>query len=301
VTGAYLHTVALMGTVCTFHVVGHEDEHSERIAAVERAVAWFELVEGICSRFVATSEVQKLAGTSGVAVPVSELLFGAVEFALTVAEETGGAFDPTVGLAMEARGFDREYRTGAVVRTPLVPNDGVSYRDVTLDPKRQAITLERPLLLDLGAVAKGLAIDMAARELAPFENFAIDAGGDLYFGGHNASGEPWSVGVRHPRDADALIETLRVTDTAVCTSGDYERHTPSGHHVLDPRTREPAQEIASVTVIAPIAMVADALSTAAFVLGPSAGVRLLEDQGVQGLIVTPTLERFATSGLGAYA
>jgi thiamine biosynthesis lipoprotein len=286
-----------MGTVCTFHVVGHENEHSERVAAVARAVAWFRRVENSCSRFIADSEVQGLSRQIDVAVPASALLYAAVEFALAVAEESGGAFDPTVGLAMEARGFDREYTSGEVVRTPLAPNERVSFRDVRLDPEARTIRLLRPLVLDLGAVAKGLAIDMAARELAPFEDFAIDAGGDLYFGGHNADGQLWSVGIRHPRDAEALIETLRVTVCAVCTSGDYERRTASGHHILDPRTRDSANDVASVTVIAPTAMVADALSTAAFVLGPSDGVGLLEKHGVQGFSVTPTLERFATSDL----
>ena len=106
------------------------------------------------------------------------------------------------------------------------------------------MTLHRPLLLDLGAVAKGLAIDMAARELQPFENFAIDAGGDLYFGGCNAAGEPWSVGIRHPR-GDGLLDTLRVSDAAVCTSGDYERrhrcgtsHPGSAHRRAGQRCRQ---------------------------------------------------------------
>ncbi len=66
--------------------------------------------------------------------------------------------------------------------------------------RRKAITLLRPLILDLGAVAKGLAIDMAARELRSFPSFAINAGGDLYLGGFNPQGSPWSIGIRHPRE-----------------------------------------------------------------------------------------------------
>ena len=131
----------------------------------------------------------QLAAQVGVPVPVSAILFEAVQFALAVAEESGGAFDPTVGYAMETRGFNREYRTGQTIRTDLEPAGPVSYRDVRLDPDRKTITLLRPLILDLGAVAKGLAIDLAARELRPFENFAIDAGGDLYLGGCNPNGE----------------------------------------------------------------------------------------------------------------
>jgi FAD:protein FMN transferase len=217
-----------------------------------------------------------------------------------VAEESGGAFDPTVGHAMEARGFNREYLTGQTVRTDFESGGSVSYRDVRLDPDRRTIKLLRPLILDLGAIAKGLAIDLAARELLPFENFAIDAGGDLYLGGCGPNGEPWSIGIRHPRRDNELIESLRVSNRAVCTSGDYERQSPAeGHHILDPRTGASAGAVASVTVIAHTAMLADALATAAFVLGPADGIRLFDRLGVDGLIVSPTLERHATRGMSS--
>jgi len=204
-------------------------------------------------------------------VPVSALLYEAVQFAVAVAEETGGAFDPTV--QSEA---------------------SVSYRDVRLNPEQRTIRLLRPLILDLGAVAKGFAVDLAARELRRFENFAIDAGGDLYLAGRNADGKPWSVGIRHPRAENALIDFIQVSDQAVCTSGDYER----GQHILDARTADPAGGATSVTVVAKTAMLADALATAAFVLGPPEGIRLFERIGVEGIIFSPTLERHATQGMG---
>jgi thiamine biosynthesis lipoprotein len=90
----------------------------------------------------------------------------------------------------------------------------------------------------------------------------------------------------------------------VCTSGDYERPAAKpedGHHILDPRTRGSASASASVTVIAPTAMLADALATAAFVLGPDGGIELLDRMGVEGAIYTPALERRATRGFGRAA
>ena len=167
-----------------------------------------------------------------------------------------------------------------------------------IDCDARTITLRAPLVLDLGAVAKGLAIDMAARELAPLRHFMIDAGGDLYAGGCNARGKPWSIGIRHPRRDGEWIETVTASDCAVCTSGDYERASANGHHLIDPVTREPAAALASATVIAPTAMVADALATAAFVLGPEEGLRLLERQRVEGLLLTAELDRHATRGFG---
>jgi thiamine biosynthesis lipoprotein len=300
--GIYLQTVAAMGTVVSIQVVGagNRSESSETIASVERACGWFRRVEDCCSRFQPASELMQLTEQPGVAVAVSPMLFEAVRFAIAVADASGGAFDPTIGHAMEMRGFNRDDRTGRIVRSPVEAAGSPTYRDVLLDPSQQTIRIARPLVLDLGAVAKGLAIDMAARELQPIGNFAIDAGGDLYLGGRNPQGRPWSVGVRHPRDEHRLIDSLSVSDRAVCTSGDYERRSTGehqGHHILDPRTGMPTEGVASVTVVAPTAMLADALGTAAFVLGPARGMRLLERHGVEGLMVTTTLERYRTRGM----
>jgi thiamine biosynthesis lipoprotein len=229
-------------------------------------------------------------------------LFQAVQFALVIAAESGGAFDPTVGHAMEMHGFNRNYRTRHTIHTPANPPPGVSYRDIQIDPVDRTITLLRPLVLDLGAVAKGLAVDLAARELQPFTNFAVNAGGDLFAGGHNANDEPWSIGIRHPRIDGELIGFVRVSNRAVCTSGDYERHASaesSGHHILDPPRGVSAESLASVTVIAPAAILADALATAAFVLGPDAGLAFIEQHGVDGLLISPALERFATRGMSS--
>jgi FAD:protein FMN transferase len=286
--GVSVRTEVVMGTLVTIDVARSGAE-----AALERAFGWFHQIEECCTRFDERSELMQLTARAGVAVPVSAILFESVQFALMVAKETDGAFDPTVGHQMEARGFNREHRTGEVIRTAIPPGHEVSYTDVRLDPERRTITLLRPLILDLGAVVKGLAVDTAARELQPFTDFSINAGGDLYLGGCNPRGEPWCVGIRHPRRDHELIASLRVSNQAVCTSGDYER----GRHILDPRTRVPADSVASATVVAPGAMLADALSTAAFVLGAAEGIALLDRMGVDGLIVTPELERYETRGL----
>ena len=301
----YVHSRVLMDTVISIQVIGHgatAAERAERAAQVDRAIGWFQASESSCNRFDPTSELSQLSTRIGTSVRVSPLLFEAVRYALAVATETDGAFDPTIGGLMTAHGFNREYRSGQRVTIRSDADEPVSFRDVILDGVEHTIALSRPLLLDLGAVVKGLAIDLAARELQELGNFAIDAGGDLYLGGHNQAGEPWSVGIRHPHMPELLIARLQVTDRAVCTSGDYERKSPGDddvHHLMDPRTGSSADAAVSATVVAPSAIVADALGTAAFVLGPDAGLDLLERNGVEGLIVTPSLEQFTTSGFSA--
>ena len=302
-TDSLVHSSAQMGTVVTIEIVGHDGSRAEladREDALQRALYWFGAVTETCSRFEPTSELVKLSTQVGEPVKVSALLFEALQFALLVARESGGAYDPTVGARMEARGFDREFRTGRVSRAGAGAQHAATYRDVSIDEAARTVTLHRPLLLDLGAVAKGLAVDLAARELHPFGDFAIDAGGDVYVGGVHGTGRPWSIGIRHPRRDEALFETVSLSNGAVCTSGDYERISPlpgGGHHILDPRGGDPPHAVASVTVIAPTAIVADALSTAAFVLGPEKGIAFMERHGAEGILLTDTLDRFATAGM----
>jgi thiamine biosynthesis lipoprotein len=289
VSESAVHTEVVMDTTVSIRLVD-----GDRDDALARAFGWFHAIEQSCSRFDLDSEVQALARSPGVPFQASDILFEATRFALALAEETDGAFDPTIGLRMEKRGFNREYRRGNAVDTTVATEDA-TYRDVHMNEVTRTIRLDKPVLLDLGAVAKGFAVDMAAQELRPLENFAIDAGGDLYLGGHNERGERWTVGIRHPRMDAQMIESLLVSNAAVCTSGDYLRRTADhGAHILDPTKNVAAAGLASVTVVAPLAMVADGLATAAFVLGAERGVALLERHGVQGLLVTTDLERIRT-------
>lgn len=284
-----------MDTTVTVEAVADDLSGSEE--AVARAFDWFAEVEARCSRFDPTSEVRRLAEHPGEPVVVSPLLAGALQLALSVAEASGGAFDPTVGRAMERRGFDRNYRTGE--HTPsAMPEAAVSWRDVRVQMRRGTVTLRKPLLLDLGGLAKGLAIDLALRELAGFAGAAVEAGGDIAVLGTNARGEPWRIGIRHPREPGAVCACLEMTTGAVCGSGDYERRSRGGGHHVDPSSGQPLDVVASCSVVAPTAVLADALSTAATVLGPVRGVAWLQEQGVEGLIITPDLRRWATPGWG---
>jgi thiamine biosynthesis lipoprotein len=270
------------------HIQVVSDETRETVAeAVQGALGWFQSVERICTRFDPTSEVMRLLQRVGEPVPVSPLLFEVVAFALDLAEQTGGAFDPTIGATLERLGFNVHYITGRKVHSEV--DQTASYKDVRLDRRARTIVLRRPLVLDLNAVAKGLAIDLAARELDDFQDFCVEAGGDLYVRGRNSAGEPWHVGIQHPRARGLLVRTLRLTDTAACTSGDYERRAAdTGEtHILDARTRRPATDLAAVTVVAPTAMAADGISTAAMALGRERGLDFLSQQGVGALLMMP--------------
>jgi FAD:protein FMN transferase len=298
---SFVASDVFMDTFVTIELV---QPPSERAAAdlADRAFGWFRHVEAVCSRFEPASELSRLSSQVGKAVTVTPLLFQALEFALAVAEATDGVFDPTIGRAMELAGYDRNYRSGEPVSVHEGMTAEASFRDVRLDRADQTVTLLRPLVLDLGAVAKGFAIDLAAAELNVTSDYAINAGGDVFARGCAPDGGPWRIGLRHPRLPESLLATLSVTDAAVCTSGDYERPRPdgvTGSHIVTTGDKAGAR-IVSSTVIAPTAMSADALSTAAYALGPKRGIELLENQGAEGILVSDEIQTWETEGMRRY-
>ena len=302
-TRGYVQTRVFMDTPVVIELAAAGEDDAKLAERTENAFAWFAEVERRCSRFDDASELRNLSLHIGDPVRVSTLLCQALDIALNVARLTGGALDPAIGRAMERSGFNTNYMTGARVMSKLPADSMGTYRDILLDRDAQTVTLLRPLSLDLGAVAKGLAVDLAAEELRGLPGFVINAGGDILARGLNPDAEPWRIGIRHPRRHDDLLTSLRITDAAVCTSGDYERPQAAGdgHHILDPASGASAGLAISVTVVAPTAVVADALSTAVFVLGPVAGIELLDREGVDGLIVDAALNVVATAGMERYA
>ena len=145
----------------------------------------------------------------------------------------------------------------------------------------QVVTKDDPrLAVDLGGIAKGYAVDraIAVLQAAGVRHASVNAGGDIRLLGDRGD-RPWRIGIQHPRKSDAILATLDLADTAVVTSGDYERFFERDgvryHHLFDPATGQPARRCQSVTVVAPEAMLADALATAVFVLGPGPGLKLL--------------------------
>jgi thiamine biosynthesis lipoprotein len=145
--------------------------------------------------------------------------------------------------------------------------------------------------LDPGGIGKGSLTERAKGVLIDhgMRGGLIAAAGDIVVFGRRPDDSPWRIGVHHPRRKDALLATLDLTDTAISTSGDYERFFIKDgvryHHILDPETLSPARRTRSVTVISPDGARADALATGAFVLGPKRGLDLLHAQNLQGIVI----------------
>jgi FAD:protein FMN transferase len=286
-----------LGTLVAFRFPEADADDAALTRCVRDALAWIEAVERACSRFDPDSEVVRLTRRPGEWVPLSPIFAGALEMALRLAVITDGAFDPSVGAQLARRDPFGDQYTGAQLSFPDTP--GASFRDIELDRDRLRVRLRRPLLLDLGAVAKGLAVDLAARALEPTRPCLVDAGGDVYLVGAPAS-RHWRVGIAG--GADRLLGTVECSGgTAVCTSGPWFRPARNGgHHLLDARTGHSPNHALTATAIACSAMAADAAATAAFILGPRDGIELLSELGVDGLIQASDRTLTSTPGFPAF-
>jgi len=216
---------------------------------------------------------------------------------LTVARHygalTAGAFDVTIKPLWDA------LRAGETAVEPL--HDLIDYR--LLRVVDSSITLARSgMSVTLDGIAKGHVVDggVATLRRLGFNHVLVEAGGDLVAHGQRGDGAPWRVGVAHPRQGATPLTSLSLTGCAAATSGDYAHAFSadySQHHILDPRRGRSPAELASVTILAPTATDADALSTAVLVMGPEAGLALLERlPHVEGLLVTKEMARLPTAG-----
>ena len=172
---------------------------------------------------------------------------------------------------------------------------------VIIDEEASTVYIEDPdLRLDVGAIAKGWATQKAA-EKAP-EGILLSVGGNVCATGPKlADGTPWVIGIQDPEDAEKNLHTLFVAKTSVVTSGDYQRtywvDGKAYHHIIDPDTLMPAAYWRSVSIICPDSGLADALSTALFLMDQEAGEALAKECGAEVLWVAADGTEYQTPGL----
>lgn len=254
-------------------------------AAVEAALAE---VNRQMSTYDPASEITRFNDSpAGAAVEISADFARVLRFALELAEQSGGAFDPTVGPLVELWGFGRKPRgqEPPAEEEITAAREAVGREKVFFQEDGRLVKTHDGVRLDLNAVAKGYGVDAAARALSEcgVKDFFVEVGGEVVARGERPGGGPWRIGVDRPRPDSApgeVIErVLHIRDAAVATSGDYRnyrRDEKSGEvyaHIFDPRTGRPVRRMAgSVTVIADECLKADGLATALYVLGPEEGL-----------------------------
>jgi len=303
----------LMDTLVSIKVYG--DDAATLPAAVAAAYGEMHRIAALVDRFplIGTNEcrhsdvcrINEMAGISPVHVDrdtLAMLLQAKKYHDLSV-----GAFDVTIGPVMDLWGFAGENpkipASSSIVATlPLVDSESLEINEI----ESTAYLRKAGMKLDLGALAKGYATEKALQALVRqgIQKALIDAGGNIRVLGSNTRNAPWRIGIKDPRQGDALVAIVTLEDAAAVTSGDYYRYFETDgkryHHILDPRSGYPATENMSVTVVSPDAGLADILSTAFFVMNGEEALTLAEKLGVNLVLVSQEGRIFHTSGLAAH-
>lgn len=281
----------LLDTFVEISVVALDEQTAN--TAIAAAYAEMRRLEQLLSRYVPESQIAAVNRQAGqpqivaVDAEVREL----TRRALRYAEMTNGGFDVTIGPVIDVWGIGTEREH---VPTPADLQQAlqlVDYRKVAVTETGIRLQ-EQGMSLDLGGIAKGFIVDRAAATLQQqgIQQALVNAGGNIRCLGSKPDGSPWRIGIQHPREKDKILGVVELRNAAVATSGDYQRFFMQNdtryHHIFDPRTGAPVRTCQSVTIIAPTAEMADALSTTVFVMGPEQGRLFLErDPDAEGMIV----------------
>ena len=292
-----------MGTVVTITSVHPDPDEAGRM--VSASFDEMERLESLLSRHRPDTPLSRLNET-GVLPDAPPELIEVVEKALAYSRITGGAFDVSIKPMLDLYAQAFSDAGGAPTRREIDTALGyVDYRKI--DVGSRSLALRSPgMSVTLDGIGKGYIVDRTIDVLVASgaDRVLVNAGGDMSSAGKGSAKEPWTVSLQDPRDGRAYVELVRLGGECVATSGDYMRTFTEDrrfHHIIDPRTGYSPEHTSSVSVIAPTAMDADALSTAVLVLGPEAGCELLEGiDGVEGIVVAKDGRQRRTSGLGRH-
>lgn len=261
-----------------------------------KALAEIRRLEGLMTTWREDSELSRVNAAAGQgAVAVSAETLRVIEKSVWMSARSEGVFDITFEAMHGLWKFDQDLEEKIPDRRAVdAARKLIDWKKIRIDPEARTVKLERPRMrMSLGGIAKGYAVDAAARVLREegLAAFFVQAGGDLFVQGRKPDGSAFRVGVRDPRGRDQTdwFAMLEVVDHAFSTAGDYERGFIKGgkryHHIIDPRTGFPATACRSVTVWARDAFTADAVDDAVFILGPEKGLALVESLDEAGAVI----------------
>lgn len=287
---------ATMGTTAEVQIVGGDPhllhQAQQRLAALE--ARW--------SRFRPGSDISELNREAGRSVPVSWETQLLLRRAIAAAQATQGRFDPTIGAALIAHGYDRTFSevTSHAIEVTPVPIIDASWPAIEVDEAAGTACLPVDTVFDPGGIGKGLAADLVAEELADLvDGILVNLGGDVRMCGAAADPAGWVISVDDPFDPNRELTRLAIPQGAIATSSKRERSwmTAAGpaHHIIDPRTGRPVQtDVAAVTVLAAEAWWAETQATSLFLQGAEG----LAEAGasIEALMVLDDGSQVATAG-----
>jgi thiamine biosynthesis lipoprotein len=271
-------TEAIMGTRC--YVELWADDPVKGNDAIDAVMAELRRIDNLMSHYKPESQLSQINEYGNERpVQVDKELFDLIKLSTHYSQITDGAFDITYASV----GYLYDYRqhihpTEEQIREKL---PAVNWRNMLLDEEHHTVRFEHPgMRIDLGGIGKGYAVDRGIEVLKArgIERALVTAGGDSRIIG-DRMGRPWLVAIRHPDNPSKVVTRIPLADSAVSTSGDYERYFDEGgvryHHIIDPRTGHSASKVRSATILGPTATQTDGMSKTAFVLGAEKALEII--------------------------
>jgi thiamine biosynthesis lipoprotein len=315
----FKETRSAMYTITSITIVSGSQENADKaIKAAYKEIAYLEHLLNFYSEDSEISAINKNAGASP--VKVAKETFEIIAKALSVSDNTDGAFDITVGPLVRLWDFKKAGMPQKKQMDSMMKLIG--YKNIVLNTERSTVFLvKKGMQIDLGAIIKGYAADKAVETLhkSGIKAGIVTIGGEVKTFGKKPDGTSWNVGITHPRPTqgsyeqimpplppstfrkEEILAVVRLSDLSISTSGDYEKFFISNgqwyHHIIDPKTGYPAYACQSVSVIASEAALTDAYATGIFVLGPKRGMEILKKLGIDGVIIDNNGKIHVTAGL----
>lgn len=287
----YSREEPIMGTR-VFVELWQDDPHQAK-QLMQQVMDEMERINQLMSPYIETSELSRLnRDAADHPVKISDELFQLIRKGNYYSDLSDGAFDIT--FASLGHRFDYRNHVKPNAEEQKAAAALIDYHHLVLNAADSSVAFEKAgMRIDLGGIAKGYAVDnaVAILQAAGVTHAIVTAGGDSRLIGDH-QGRPWMLGIKHPRGEESVI-TLPLADSAVSTSGDYERYFIEDgvrfHHIIDPAKGDSARELLSVTILADHSIDADALSTTVFVLGPQKGLKLVNSlAGVSAILIDRT-------------
>ena len=271
-------TEAIMGT--RVYVELWAEDPARGNEALEAVMADMRRIDNLMSHYKPESELSKInAHAYQEPVQVDKELFDLIKLSTYYSQITQGAFDITYASVGYLYDYRRHIHPSEAQIKSALP--AVNWHNLLLDETHHTVRFEHAgMRIDLGGIGKGYAVDhgIAILKARGFKHAVVTAGGDTRIIGDHM-GRPWLVAIRHPDDPSKVVTRIPLSDSAMSTSGDYERYFDENgvryHHIIDPHTGHSASKVRSATVIAPTATQTDGMSKTAFVLGPEKALEII--------------------------
>jgi thiamine biosynthesis lipoprotein len=291
----------IMGTAVSVEL--WSDDKAAAQDAIEAVMQEMVHIDQTMSPYIETSDLA-LINREAVQHPVkiSAEMMSVLKASLHYSEISNGAFD----ISFASVGYLYDYRNHIEPSKAQIAShlNAIDYRSIVLDEKNSTVHFLKPgMRIDLGGIAKGYSVDRGADILLArgIKNAIVTAGGDSRIIG-DRRGRPWMVGIKDPRIKNKEAVVLPLADTALSTSGDYERYFMDGdrrvHHIINPRTGTSATGVRSVSVMAPHGIDTDALTKPLFILGVERGMQIIDRiPGVDAIVIDDQGQLFYSKNL----